>query len=162
MWNQQAGKWAVGALLLMGLAGCGDHYKEGVQAYKDKKFELAMQALQPLADEGKAEAQLFVGFMYDNGEGVAVDYPQAVAWYGKAAEQGEPTAQYNLAMMYGNGLGVKKDGVQTLKWLTLAALGGNAEAAAAVSKVSSSLSPEHVKEAESQSRAWLKQRDNKL
>jgi len=111
-------------IFLMIGAGCTDHLKEGISAYKEKNYAVALKELQPLADKGKAEAQMVIGAMYDNGEGVPMDYRQAVMWYSKAADQGNANAQYNLAMMYANGLGIQLDWVQALKWFNLAALLG--------------------------------------
>jgi len=48
--------------------------------------------LRPLADQGNALAQLGLGGMYANGQGVPQDYAQAVIWYRKAApDDGEHT-----------------------------------------------------------------------
>ena len=138
--------WLATALLIV--AGCTDHLKEGTSAYKEKNFAVALKELQPLADKGNAEAQLFVGFMYDNGEGVPTDYLQAALWYGKAAEQGNAGAQYNLGMMYANGLGVSQDWVQALKWFNLAALlSGDQTYAKAAKQVESMITPDQVKQA---------------
>ena len=142
------------AFLVM-VAGCTDHLKEGTNAYKAKDFAAALKELQPLADKGNAEAQLFVGFMYDNGDGVPTDYRQAVLWYGKAAEQGNVNAQYNLGMMYANGLGVPQDWVQALKWINLAALlGGDQVHVKAAKQIETMITPEQVKEAKALSTDW--------
>jgi len=135
-------------------AGCTNHVQEGIDAYKAKNFDAALKVLQPFADKGNAEAQLFVGVMYDNGEGVPVDYRQAVLWYGKAAEQGNANAQYNLGMMYANGLGVPQDAVQTLKWFNLAALSGDQTYVNAAKQVEKMLTPEQVKQAWALSTDW--------
>lgn len=154
-------KWTTAlmvSLLLICVSACTDHLRDGVAAYKAGNFTVAMQELTPVAEAGNAEAQLFIGFMYDNGEGVTQDYPIAVAWYGKAADQGEPAAQYNLAMLYGNGLGVRQDWVQALKLLNLAAIAGHAKAKEARIQAMSNMSPEQIKEAESLVEQWLKSR----
>ena len=44
----------------------------------DYASELAL--LEPLAEQGDASAQYFLGGMYDLGLGVPQDYVQAVAW----------------------------------------------------------------------------------
>ena len=46
-----------------------------------------------LAEEGNAEAQDDVGFMYESGRGVAKDRAQAVEWYRKSAAQGYQPAR---------------------------------------------------------------------
>lgn len=148
-------KLLLAAVLIMACTGCADHLKEGVNAYKEKNFAVALKELQPLADRGDAEAQLFVGFMYDNGEGVQLDYRQAVMWYQKSAEQGNAQAQYNLGMMYANGLGVQQDMVQALKWFNLAALLGRDEKFVKTGKQAETMmSPEQVKTAWAQAKEW--------
>ena len=52
------------------------------------------------AELGHATAQLNLGIMYANGEGVSVDDVEAVRWYRLAAEQGLAVAQFNLGFMY--------------------------------------------------------------
>jgi hypothetical protein len=49
--------------------------------------------------------------MYTNGQGVAQDYKEAVAWYRKAAEQGHTGAQNNLGVSYAKGQGVVQNQV---------------------------------------------------
>ncbi|KAF8926036.1 hypothetical protein BGZ58_000244, partial [Dissophora ornata] len=48
------------------------------------------------ANQGDADAQSNLGFMYDNGKGVPQDYPKAIEWYLKATNQGDAIAQSNL------------------------------------------------------------------
>ena len=60
----------------------------------------------PLAKQGYAKAQYYLGVMYDNGFGVPQDYRIAVKWYSFAAQQGLAGAQYNLGVMYNKGEGV--------------------------------------------------------
>jgi TPR repeat protein len=48
------------------------------------------------AEQGNANAQYFLGAMYDKGEGVAQDKKKAFEWYTKAVEQGNKKAQENL------------------------------------------------------------------
>jgi TPR repeat protein len=40
------------------------------------------------ADQGNADAQFYLGLLYDNGKGVPQDYAEAVKWLRKAADQG--------------------------------------------------------------------------
>jgi TPR repeat protein len=52
------------------------------------------------ADRGNAVAQNEVGFFYQNGLGVSVDYAEALRWYRLAADQGDTLAQYRGALLY--------------------------------------------------------------
>jgi hypothetical protein len=56
----------------------------------------AMKYFRAAADQGNAQAEYNVGFMYDNGRGVPRDDAQAVSWYRKAAAQGYADAQKAL------------------------------------------------------------------
>ena len=80
------------------------------------------------AEKGEANAQIYLGVMYENGEGVTQDYSEAMKWYRKAAEKGEAVAQFNLGLMYNDGKGVDQDYAEALKWYRMAAEQGNAGA----------------------------------
>jgi uncharacterized protein len=152
------GKLLFLSVLLLGCVGCSDHLKQGMDAYKNADYSTAMSELRPLAENGDATAQNYVGFMYDNGEGVPVDYKQAAEWYSKAAEQGNAIAQHNLAMMYGNGLGVQQDWVQALMWINLAVIISKSKHAQAVKDGNyavTQMTPEQIKEAERLTDEWL-------
>ncbi|KAG0077887.1 hypothetical protein BGZ93_003569, partial [Podila epicladia] len=45
------------------------------------------------ADQGHADAQFNMGFLYEKGQGVTQDYTQAMEWHLKAADQGHASAQ---------------------------------------------------------------------
>ncbi|MDR2026013.1 MAG: sel1 repeat family protein [Prevotellaceae bacterium] len=64
-----------------------------------KKQELAKQ-YQRNAEQGSADAQNCLGFMYENGVGVSKDYGEALKWYRKSAERGNADAQKNLNRIY--------------------------------------------------------------
>ena len=72
------------------------------------------------AEQGNADAQNNLGFMYEHAEGATRDLEQALRWYSAAAELGHPVAQANLADMYANGRGAPLDYVEAYKWFTLA------------------------------------------
>jgi len=70
----------------------------------------------PLAKEGDATAQTYVGEMYEKGQGVNPDYGIAAHWYLKAAEQGFSRAAINLANLFEQGLGLEQDKNMALFW----------------------------------------------
>jgi TPR repeat protein len=76
--------------------------------------------LRSAADQGDAKAQLHLGVMFTEGQGVPQDHAQAAQWYRRAADQGEPHAQYNLGIFYATGEGGHLDSVSAYMWLTLA------------------------------------------
>ena len=80
------------------------------------------------AEQGNAEAQYNLGWMYLKGEGVEQNLKEAVKWYRKAAEQGLAEAQCNLGLIYQNGEGVLEDDKEAVKWYRKAAEQGYAKA----------------------------------
>ncbi|MBL0867496.1 sel1 repeat family protein [Pectobacterium carotovorum] len=84
--------------------------------------------MQQLANNGNVDAQLALGDMYYDGDGIEEDYAQAKTWYMKAAGQGNAYAQLMLGDMYYNGDGVEKDYAQAKAWYTKSAEQGSAEA----------------------------------
>ncbi len=80
------------------------------------------------AEQGDADAQYSLGFMYRKGEGVPKDAQHGAAWIKKAAEQRHAYAQYSLGFMYKEGEGVSKDAQQAVAWFRKAAEQGHADA----------------------------------
>lgn len=80
----------------------GEYYQQGDHAKAVVWFTKA-------AHRGNAGAQVSLGALYANGEGVRQDYQKAVVWFTIAAGQGNAEAQYNLGEMYYRGLGVRKN-----------------------------------------------------
>jgi uncharacterized protein len=112
------------ALSLFGVAAAGQ-YEDGLDAYLRKDYAEAMRLMRPIAEQGKAGAQVQLGTMYCLGLSVQQDYAQALAWYRKAADQGDDTGQYELGLMYEGGPGVQQDYAQAEAWHRKAAGQGN-------------------------------------
>lgn len=72
------------------------------------------------AEQGEVLAQLELGSMYYDGQGVDQDYAEAGRWYRKAAERGNGRAQFNLGLMCRDGQGVPQDPLQAYMWMSLA------------------------------------------
>lgn len=68
---------ALVALLAPGPAAAQD-FDAGLRAYTSGDYATALQEWRPLAEQGNASAQIVLGFMYDQGRGVAQDYVEAV------------------------------------------------------------------------------------
>lgn len=90
-------------------------------AFAREDFTSAAQTFIPLAKNGNAVAQAYLGFMFEYGRGVPQNYSEASYWYRRAAEQGNGNAQYSLGLLYDKGFGVRQDLVEADKWLNLAA-----------------------------------------
>lgn len=77
-----------------------DNYQAGEDAYYKGDYATALQELQPLAEQGHAEAQKKLGNLYYYGYGVAKNYVEAKKWYLKAAAQRNSEAQTKLGDLY--------------------------------------------------------------
>lgn len=84
-------------------------YKAGEVAYFYRDYPRARHIWQQLAENGLADAQANLGWLYQAGLGVETDYAKARLWYEKAEIQQHPVALNNLGALYENGLGVDKD-----------------------------------------------------
>ena len=95
--------------------------KKGNEYRKLKDHKEAVKWYRIAADQGYANGQCNLGYMYSNGYGVPQDKTEAVKWYRKAADQGQINAQFNLGLMYEKGNGVTKDYAEAVKWYRKAA-----------------------------------------
>jgi len=68
-------------------------FEDGETAYEQHDYKTAMELLQPVAEQGNAQAQYKLGLMYDNGFGVKADTALAADWYRRAAVQGDKAAE---------------------------------------------------------------------
>lgn len=78
-----------------------------------------------LAEMGIADAQYNLGVCYEQGDGVAQDFKQAVYWYKKAVDQGNVKAQHNLGICVYNGYGVDVDHAEAARLFRLSAEQGD-------------------------------------
>lgn len=120
------------AFLLLGVAGpaLAEPFDDGLAAYTRADYAAAASLLRPAAEAGEPRSQNLLGFLYEQGRGVAQSSATAVAWYRKAADQGFAAAQYNLGTIYERGHGVRRDPAAAIGWYQKAADQGLAAAAA--------------------------------
>lgn len=85
--------------------------------------------VQPLAEQGNAEAQLFMSSLYGDGSHVQRDQVEAARWTRLSAVQGYADAQYAMGSRYLHGSGLPQDDVLAHIWFELATLNGNVWAA---------------------------------
>ena len=111
--------------LLLGTPASAADFHKGLVAWKQKDYATALREFQPLAEQGNALAQNYLGVMYDVGKGVTLDYETAVKWFRLSAEQGVASAQYNLGGMYYFGKGVTQDYTLAHMWWNIAASQGS-------------------------------------
>jgi len=106
------------------------------------------------AQNGIAEAQNRMGYLYEYGLGVPQDFREAARYFNSAAEQKLAVSEYNLGHMYQYGQGVQQDLVSALMWFTLAAAKGDAEAKKRVEIVGMSMDPPQILEAKRRAAEW--------
>lgn len=80
------------------------------------------------AKAGDSYAQWRLGFIYEQGLGVPVDYVESARWWRMAADQGHAGAQFSIGYCYGRGEGVPRDLAEAAKWFRKSAVQGNASA----------------------------------
>ena len=132
-----------------------DFYK-GLLAYDNGDYATVLEEWTPLAEQGDADAQYNLAYMYKNGEGVPQDYQTAVKWFTLAAKQGNPNAQYNLGISYAKGEGVFQDYTYAHMWLNIAAANGNNNAPESRKMVQDLMTPAQIEQAQALARECVK------
>ncbi len=130
------------ALTALMLAGCGAETDPKV-AFDNGDYETAHKLWLPLAKNGDAVAQNYMGILYYLGFGVTRDYLKAVEWYEKAATAGNSDAQKNYGDMLLFARGTKKNIYEAYKWYFAAFQQGNEGAGKQIEVIAASgnLSP---------------------
>ena len=102
---------AVAALMLAlptSLALADGKVEDGLLAYENGRYVEAHKQLLVAANDGNAQAQEIVGFMYAFGPnlypGVAQDLRSAALWFGRAAKGGRPVARHMECVLVRRGV----------------------------------------------------------
>lgn len=93
----------------------------GENFYQKKDYEKAAYWFEKAAEQGLADAQLMLAFMYMDGEGVTASMDKALYWSEKAAMQGFDLAQTQTGVLYST---VKGDSEKAIYWWKKAAAQG--------------------------------------
>lgn len=96
----------IAALVVIATGAAAGPLEDGIAAYNRGDPKAALKLWQPLAEAGNPDAQVNIGVLHANGEGVPQSYSEAMIWYRKAADQGDVFALNNLGLMYMRGQGV--------------------------------------------------------
>ena len=96
-------------------------FQQAMAAHYKGDYAQAFKLLKPVAEQGEAIAQYYLGLMYRDGQGTTKSYTQAMIWFQKAADQNYAEAQYDLGNMYFTGRGVNQDTEQAFEWYQKAA-----------------------------------------
>ena len=122
-----AGKNELSMTLLEYAAGNGDCFamhQMGNFAANADETEKAKTWYLKAAEKGFAASQYSMGNIYYYGQGVDVDYTEAMKWFALAAEQGQPQAQCNLGACYYYGQGTDVDYDKAFIWYSKSAAQG--------------------------------------
>ena len=105
-----------------------NNFKAGVAAYDRGDFNTALEKFKPIAEQGDARAQYYLGVLYKFGEGLSQNDVEAEKWFQLAskklpelAEGGDAVAQFFMGNMYHTGRGIVQNDTEAVKWWTLAA-----------------------------------------
>lgn len=88
----------------MACAGLGYFYES------DKEFKKAVARYEKACELGADKACVYLGLLYQNGQGATQDHKKANELFAKACEKGVAEGCASLAYSYGKGLGVYPDG----------------------------------------------------
>ncbi len=101
------------------LALCAGLLDAGIQAYDQQHYKAAYEQLLPLADQGDAQAQYYVGIMLVDGLGVSADPVKGVNLLEQAVSNKSYKAAKTLGKMYLSGFGVAMDADKGAKYILL-------------------------------------------
>lgn len=112
------------AALLIGAPVAAQDVKAGIAAWAKSDYLGAINIWRPLAAKGDADAMFNLAQAYRLGKGVAVDLPEAMSFYTRAANAGHVDAQTQLGiLLFQNG-----NQLSGLRWLQAAADAGEPRA----------------------------------
>ena len=120
--------FALALSLLSSDAAWSADFDKGVSAWLKGDYATALQEWEPLAEQGDAEAQYWLGFLYHFGSGVTQNFEETAKWYRRSAEQGLAKAQFSLGHLYAIGHGVPQNHEEAAKWYRRAAEQGHESA----------------------------------
>ena len=141
-------------LMLAGPVSAQDLAK-GWDAYRAGDYTTALQEWRPLAEQGYANAQSDLGYLYHLGAGVPQDYAEAAKWYLLAAKQGYAKAQGQLGFMYQHGDGMPQDYVIAHMWYNIRAANGSGLGAMNRAEIEERMTREQIAEAQALARRCM-------
>ncbi|MEO5348426.1 MAG: sel1 repeat family protein [Magnetococcus sp. YQC-3] len=125
-----------------------------VSTLEEVKPDSKLAALLRAAKEGDARAQVKLGIMHHEGEGVLQNFKEAVKWLRLAAGQGDAEGQFLLGERYRNGEGLPKDYVRAHVMFNLAATRGNKEAVESRAAITKRMTSTQLEEAQELAQKW--------
>jgi len=121
--------WGIAAVLGLAAAPVWADFAAGQAAAAKGDHKTAAREWQESAEKGDVNSQMALGFLYQKGLGVELDYSKAVAWWERASKQGNIEAMRLVARAYlQSGPGVKQNVEKGLTWYRKAAEGNDMQA----------------------------------
>lgn len=145
------------AVLAQATVATADPLGAAYSAYDRGEYGQAAKLLVPLANQGNVDAQMHLGVMYAEGQGVLQDYAQSFLWFRRAADQGLSVAQNSVGTAYLVGKGIPPNNVLAHMWLNAASAQGNKLAMNALAVATDRMTPTEVGRAQSLARSCAKQ-----
>jgi hypothetical protein len=108
------------------------------------------------SSKGDTDSQSGLGFLYFQGFGVKQDYAKAFELFSKAGKKGDVSSQSALGVMLLKGIGVTQDYAKAYAWLAVAVANGNTDSQALMDEAAAALSPEALKNAQTEAKALNK------
>jgi TPR repeat protein len=112
---RQHWKIAITVLCLAAICGAASWWLARRKA-DGQRLVAQAKATRVLAEQGDAQAQYRLGYMYRYGHGVPQDNNEALRWYRKSADQGYAAGEYGIGYMYFYGLSVLQDYSEAARW----------------------------------------------
>jgi TPR repeat protein len=103
-------------------------YQAGLAALQAGNYAEAYCHWRSQADRQYAPAELQIGWLFANGQGMALNEARALHWWLQAARHGSTDGQFAVARAYLDGIGVKASPDKAAPWLLRALRGGEDEA----------------------------------
>ncbi|MGJ7030627.1 tetratricopeptide repeat protein [Niabella hirudinis] len=116
-------------------SGGYDENIKGKEAFAKKDYTAAKNLFEQGAAKGDSSALVNIGYLYQNGLGVAKNATMALSWYKKAAAKGHPVAYHNMASLYLNSTEVKPDTAIAVDFFKTAAEKGYVPAATVLARL---------------------------
>lgn len=132
--------------------------KAGERGQKQAQISLALLSIttkdygearhwcESAAKERYSPAYFCLGYLYQNGFGVAKNSKEAFRWFQQGAQFGHAPSMQFVGEMYATGEGTKLDRSEALLWLVEAGRRGNKEAMTAAQKLRSSMTEKEWKD----------------
>lgn len=127
------------------------NFEDALKAGHDKNHTLEIYKLKAVAKENNSNsphAMNRLGFIYQTGSGVEIDYAEAILWYRMAAKLGQSNAMFHLGHLYAEGKGVTQHYETAHMWLNLSASAGDEMASSFRKKLEMNMSSQQISNAQ--------------